>query len=86
MSRYRIGIDVGGTFTDLYLVDQATGRTARHKLLSTPGEPHLAPLAGIREILGKVGAAGSDVAFVGPEIRCHDDPHSAPTIAGSMAP
>jgi N-methylhydantoinase A len=64
-SRYRIGIDVGGTFTDLYLIDQATGRTARHKLLSTPGEPHLAPLAGIREILGKVGAAGSEVAFVG---------------------
>ena len=65
MPRYRIGIDVGGTFTDLYLVDQATGAAARHKLLSTPGEPHLAPLAGIREILGKVGAAGGDVGFVG---------------------
>jgi len=63
--RYRIGIDVGGTFTDLYLVDQATGAAARHKLLSTPGEPHIAPLAGIREILGKVGAAGGEVAFVG---------------------
>src|SRR6185295_9810955 len=62
---YRIGIDVGGTFTDLYLLDEATGAAARHKLLSTPGEPHLAPLAGIREILGKLNAAGAEVAFVG---------------------
>src|SRR6185503_15287660 len=65
MLRYRIGIDVGGTFTDLYLLDESSGRTARHKLLSTPGEPHLAPLAGIREILAKLNAAGGEVAFVG---------------------
>lgn len=64
-SRYRIGIDVGGTFTDLYLLDEASGAVARHKLLSTPGEPHLAPLAGIREILEKAGADGTKVAFVG---------------------
>ena len=62
---YRIGIDVGGTFTDLYLIDQATGAQTRHKLSSTPDEPHLAPLAGIREILAKAGAAGAEVAFVG---------------------
>ena len=55
MSRYRIGIDVGGTFTDLYLHDQQTGVVARHKLLSTPGRPHVAPLQGIREILKQVG-------------------------------
>ena len=63
--RYRIGIDVGGTFTDLFLLDEASGAVARHKLLSTPGAPHLAPLAGIREILAQVGAQGAQVAFVG---------------------
>ena len=63
--RYRIGIDVGGTFTDLFLLDQSSGAVARHKLLSTPGEPHLAPLAGIREILAQVGADGPQVAFIG---------------------
>ena len=63
--RYRIGIDVGGTFTDLFLLDEASGAVARHKLLSTPGEPHLAPLAGIREILAQAGAQGAQVAFVG---------------------
>ena len=63
--RYRIGIDVGGTFTDLFLLDTASGAVARHKLLSTPGEPHLAPLAGIREILAQIGGEGAQVAFVG---------------------
>src|SRR5262245_38426712 len=65
MARLRLGIDVGGTFTDLFLVDEETGSSARHKLLSTPAEPHLAPLQGIREILSKLRAGGSSVAFVG---------------------
>ena len=63
--RYRIGIDVGGTFTDLFLLDQRSGAVARHKLPSTPGDPRLAPLAGIRQILAQVGADGAQVAFVG---------------------
>ena len=65
MARLRIGIDVGGTFTDLFLLDESSGATARHKLLSTPEAPHLAPLQGIREILAKMDATGSAVAFVG---------------------
>ena len=65
VARFRIGIDVGGTFTDLFLLDTASGAVARHKLLSTPGEPHLAPLAGIREILAQVGGNGAGVAFIG---------------------
>ncbi|HYK13084.1 MAG TPA: hydantoinase/oxoprolinase family protein [Burkholderiales bacterium] len=64
-ARYRIGIDVGGTFTDLFLLDETSGAVARHKLLSTPGEPHRAPLAGIREILATLGGRGADVGFVG---------------------
>ncbi len=64
-ARYRIGIDVGGTFTDLYLLDEDSGATTRHKLLSTPGTPHMAPLTGIREILDKAGARGAQVVFVG---------------------
>ena len=65
MAELRIGIDVGGTFTDLFLLDASGGITARHKLLSTPEQPHLAPLQGIREILAKIGKGGSAVAFVG---------------------
>jgi len=63
--RYRIGIDVGGTFTDLFLLDEESGALARHKLPSTPGDPHLAPLNGVREILEMAAATGAQVAFVG---------------------
>ena len=63
--RYRIGIDAGGTFTDLFLFDRTSGAMLRHKLLSTPGEPHLAPLQGLREILALAQGRGEDVEFVG---------------------
>jgi N-methylhydantoinase A len=35
----RIGIDVGGTFTDFVLLDDATGHTSTHKCLTTPRDP-----------------------------------------------
>ncbi len=43
---YRVGIDVGGTFTDFLLLGPR-GRTAVHKELSTPGDPSVAVLAGL---------------------------------------
>src|SRR5687768_7654508 len=60
-----IGIDVGGTFTDLFMVDDRTGETFRHKLSSTPEDPHEAPVRGIREIVEKAGRTPDDVRFVG---------------------
>ncbi|NYT79933.1 hydantoinase/oxoprolinase family protein [Alcaligenaceae bacterium] len=62
---YRVGIDVGGTFTDLFLLEEDTGRTYSHKVSSTPAQPHLAPLAGLKELFGKVGISGNQVSFVG---------------------
>ena len=61
----RIGIDVGGTFTDLYLLDEATNNTIRHKLPSTPEDPYKAPIDGICEILRRAGAQPSQVRFIG---------------------
>ena len=43
---YKIGIDVGGTFTDFVLLGRA-GRRAIHKELSTPADPSLAVVAGL---------------------------------------
>src|SRR2546425_4097623 len=60
-----IGIDVGGTFTDLFMVDDHTGDTFRHKLSSTPDDPHEAPVHGILEILEKAGRKPQEVRFVG---------------------
>jgi len=46
----RIGVDVGGTFTDLVLVDEATGRVAVGKVPSTPDDPAVGAVAGIDEL------------------------------------
>ena len=46
----RLGVDIGGTFTDFALVGQSDGRTAVHKRLTTPENPSLAVLEGIEAI------------------------------------
>ena len=48
---YKLGIDIGGTFTDFALVDEETGRTAIHKQLTTPDEPSACVLDGARKLL-----------------------------------
>ena len=45
---YRLGVDVGGTFTDLLLIDEATGQTFRDKVPSTPDDPSQAVIHGAR--------------------------------------
>jgi N-methylhydantoinase A len=50
-----LGVDVGGTFTDFFLLDEASGQTRTHKLPSTPDDPSRAILQGLREL----AAAGS---------------------------
>jgi len=63
--RVCIGLDVGGTFTDLFLLDEIRGRTFRHKLPSTPKDPHRGPIQGIREILEHAEITPGKVDFVG---------------------
>lgn len=64
-SSVRIGVDVGGTFTDVYLVENATGEVHRHKLPSTPDKPIVALIEGIKQILDLAGKDGSMVDFLG---------------------
>ncbi len=45
---YRLGVDVGGTFTDLLLIDETTGKTFRDKVPSTPEDPSQAVINGAR--------------------------------------
>ena len=60
---YSIGIDVGGTFTDLVLLDEQSGRLLQHKTPSTPDDPsrgvaaspELAEQLGLRPVLDQVG-------------------------------
>ena len=52
---YRLGVDVGGTFTDLFLVDDEDHRQWRVKTPSTPTDPSEGVLAGVRRICGEAG-------------------------------
>ncbi len=60
----RIGIDVGGTFTDFVLVDRRAGRMIHHKEPSTPSDPAASVEAGIAMLLANAGVAACDVEFV----------------------
>jgi len=55
MGRIRIGIDTGGTFTDVVAFDQTTGRLLATKTASTPAAPATAFVAGIGKMLGLLG-------------------------------
>ena len=61
---WRLGIDVGGTFTDFALLDQAGKKLAIHKQLTTPSDPSIAVVDGIKEILRKNHVSISDVSVV----------------------
>lgn len=61
---YRLGVDVGGTFTDVLLVEEATGATWRAKTSSTPADQSLGVLTGIGKVCAEAGIALSDVAQV----------------------
>jgi N-methylhydantoinase A len=47
---FRLGVDVGGTFTDLLLVDESSGRTYMAKVPSTPEDSSIGVLNGIDRI------------------------------------
>src|SRR5262245_63718238 len=45
-----LGVDVGGTFTDFFLRDEASGETRTHKVASTPDDPARSILQGLRAL------------------------------------
>lgn len=61
---FRLGVDVGGTFTDLLLIDERSGETFRTKTPSTPDDPSRAIITGIEQICERVGIRPSDIARV----------------------
>ena len=62
---WRIGVDSGGTFTDVCLFDQASGRIAVWKVSSTPADPAHAVIEGVSEALAQIPAQASDVTYFG---------------------
>src|SRR6201991_671050 len=60
--RYRLGVDVGGTHTDLVLLDTATGQLMVEKVSSTPKNPALGVLNGVGKFVAR-GIAPGDIEF-----------------------
>jgi len=58
---YRIGLDIGGTFTDVVLVHDPTGALRLHKVLTTPRDPAEGALRGAREVCAAAGISLSQV-------------------------
>jgi N-methylhydantoinase A len=62
--RIRVGIDTGGTFTDVVAVDDVTGEVVTVKTPSTPDDPAEGFLTGVRKVLGVIGAGPDDLVSV----------------------
>jgi N-methylhydantoinase A/oxoprolinase/acetone carboxylase beta subunit len=66
----RLGVDVGGTFTDLIYVDDEAGTVLVHKLPTTPDDPSRGTVQGIQELTAEAGEspAALDQVFHGTTI------------------
>ncbi len=62
--RIRIGVDTGGTFTDVVALDEDTGDLVTTKTPSTPGDPADGFMTGVHKVLDLLGATGTDVTAI----------------------
>jgi N-methylhydantoinase A len=60
---YRLGVDVGGTFTDLLLFDEESGAFWRHKTPSTPHDSSEGILTGVKAIMAEAGITAEDITY-----------------------
>ncbi len=63
-TQYSLGIDIGGTFTDIVVYDALRGASSAHKELTTPDAPHRGVIAGIKTLFDKERIACRDVSRV----------------------
>ena len=61
---YRLGVDVGGTFTDLLLFDEETKAMALSKVPTTPDNQAIGIISGIEKVTAQVGIEPSDISFL----------------------
>ncbi len=61
---YRLGVDVGGTFTDLLLVDERSGKVFTAKVPSTPADQSIGVLNGIERVCEKAGVSAKAIDHV----------------------
>jgi N-methylhydantoinase A len=64
MGRYSLGLDIGGTFTDVVMADRHTGALWTAKTPATPSDPSISFFDGVAQILGQARASPAEVASV----------------------
>ncbi len=64
MQRYSLGIDIGGTFTDIVVYDWVTGAQASHKELTTHDDPSKGVMAAIDRVIAGHGIATAAISRV----------------------
>src|SRR5215831_5000529 len=62
--RFRVGVDIGGTFTDLILIDDETGQLTVGKVLTTPADPSRAVADVLREAIERTRTHPEQVQHV----------------------
>lgn len=58
---WRLAVDIGGTFTDVVLLDAVSGRVVVDKTLTTPSAPLDGVRTGVRQLLGKAGVRPAEI-------------------------
>ena len=61
---YRLGADVGGTFTDILLIEESSGRSFTAKVPSTPADSSIGVLNGIERVCEQAGVSPADISHV----------------------
>ena len=62
--KFMVGVDVGGTFTDITLINTESQEVFNHKVRSTPSDPSVAILTGVKEILAEYGVPHYEVDYL----------------------
>ncbi|MBL8581091.1 MAG: hydantoinase/oxoprolinase family protein, partial [Rhizobiaceae bacterium] len=62
-TRYRLGVDIGGTFTDVLLMEEDSGRLVALKVPSNRQNPEDAIIAGLDQLDSRHGIAASEIAY-----------------------
>ena len=80
-----LGVDIGGTFTDVVLV-RSSGELRTAKVLTTPHQPEQAVLDGIRKLLTEAGVGAALFGLVLPATGCWSPRASKPRFRPCRRP
>jgi len=63
-ARLRVAIDIGGTFTDLQILDESSGASFAHKTPTTPHDPAIGLATGLKEAMARFGFSSGQITML----------------------